>query len=138
MQEPMDYNKLLKMKGYEGILDFNKIQEINSEINLLPEKQKKEVLDSMKSHFSKMVNERKSEIESNLAYKCFIESHENMYKDIPKEKQIEELKESIKSEESIKEYFGNIIKNMNSYDSENKKELVKQAVGNFINKSKIT
>jgi hypothetical protein len=130
-----DFNSFLKMQGYEegGNFDFKKFQEMYGKFNLLPENQRNEILKSMQSSQAEKYNQ----LENNLSFKCFQESYNNLYKDVPQEKQTELLMKSIQSEDGIKEYFGNIIKNMQTYDSENTRNLVKQTVEEYIKNHKI-
>ena len=123
-----DLKEFLKSQEGKDKFDYNKFMEIYKSV---PEEQQKEFLKSMNSTDSFNLENYKSQIENNLQYKCVIESYKNLYKDIPKEKQIEILLKSIESEDGIKEFFGNIVKNISNCDSENARQLAKQTVDEY-------
>jgi hypothetical protein len=123
-----DLKEFLKSQEGKDKFDYNKFMEIYKSV---PEEQQKEFLKSMNSTDSFNIENYKSQIENNLQYKCVIESYKNLYKDIPKEKQIEILLKSIESEDGIKDFFGNIVKNISNCDSENARQLAKQTVDEY-------
>ncbi len=135
MSGNIDFNQFLKGQNCQVNFDFKKFQEMYSQFNLLPENEKNEMLKNMEPSQEEKAKQIK-ELENNLGFKCFQESYNNLYKDVSPEKQAEILTQSIQSEEGIKDYFGNIIKNMQKYDSENTRNLVKQTVEEYIKQNK--